>query len=80
MTGNSQDFEHHSQRGTCLKGSRIEVELEESKMLACGQGLLVETKAACAGAAHHHVEDKLVKIIQVFQGLVSHVDHVGCRL
>jgi hypothetical protein len=31
VTGNSQGFEHHSQRGTCLKGSRIEVELEESK-------------------------------------------------
>jgi hypothetical protein len=43
-------------------------------MLACGQ------KACLSKQAAHHVEDKSVKLIQVFQGLVSHVDHIGHRL
>lgn len=65
VTGHSPSFEFHSQRGTCIKGSLIELQLQEAKMWLAAKSLAKQ--AAKQGVAH--VEDKQVKIIQVFQGL-----------
>jgi hypothetical protein len=65
VTGHSPKFEYHSQRGTCIKGSRIELELDGAKLWLAAKSL--GKQAVTQGAAH--VEDKQVKIIQVFQGL-----------
>jgi hypothetical protein len=74
VTGNSQGLEYHSQRRTYLKGSRIELEeLEESKCW------LAAKRPACRNKLLIML-NKSVKLIQVFQGLVSHVDHIGHRL
>lgn len=70
VTGHNSVFEYHSQRGTCLKGSRIEICLNQAKMWLADKASL--KKAATANAAH--AVDKTIKIVQVFSGLTMGVD------
>ena len=67
LTGNASSFQYHSQKGTNVKGSKIILRNEDQQLFLAGKAaakkLLQKTKGA------EFVEDKTVKIVQVFQGL-----------
>ena len=65
LTANDGSFHYHSQKGKCLKGSKIELTYKGEKMWLCDKP--TGKKASSAGASF--VEDKGIKIIQLFQGL-----------
>jgi hypothetical protein len=67
VTGHASTYHYISQRGTSLKGSRIQVELEGATLWLGAKDLSMQ--AASQGVAH--VEDKKVKVVQVFQGLTT---------
>jgi hypothetical protein len=68
VTGHDSNFAYHSQKGTCLKGSRIELTLDtNTNKVHWVAEKSAQKKAAAAGAGF--VTDKTVKIVQVFQGL-----------
>lgn len=68
LTGHSNDYAYHSQKGKSLKGSFFQIS-QNGEKLWLGEKALAK-KAAAAGAAH--VVDKTIKVVQVFQGLISH--------
>lgn len=67
ITGYSSDFHYHTQKGASLKKSRFELRVEDS-VLWIGEKALAKQSAA-AGVAH--VVDKTIKLVQVFQGLMT---------
>jgi len=70
LTGNDSTFQYHSQRGKCMKGSRVQLSYKGETMWLADKPSA--KKATAAGAAH--AEDKNCKIVQLFQGLNKDVD------
>ena len=70
LTRNDGTFHYHSQKGKCLKGSKIELSYKGEKMWLCDKP--TGKKASAAGASF--VEDKGIKIVQIFQGLTVNTD------
>jgi len=73
VTGHDPTFETHSQKGKCLKGSRIELRCHGATLWLGPKSMA--NQAVAAGASL--VEDKSVKIVQVFQGLNCSADDAG---
>jgi len=78
VTGHDQLFEFHSQKGKCLKGSRMEIRLTApppssgaAASSSAGCVWLAEKAAAksAAAAGAGHADHKSFKIVQIFQGL-----------
>lgn len=65
LTANDGSFHYHSQKGKCLKGSKIELTYQGEKVWLCDKP--TGKKASSTGASF--VEDKGIKIVQLFQGL-----------
>jgi hypothetical protein len=67
LTGNLPDFQYHSQKGKSLKGSRFEIHLGDS-VIWIGEKAIAKQAASLRAA---HVVDKTVKIVELFQGLIT---------
>jgi hypothetical protein len=70
VTGNDSNFVFHSQKGTSLKGSKIELMLanDAGEKTCCWLAEKGATKKATAAGAGLIV-DKTIKVVQAFQGL-----------
>eukprot|EP00977_Amphora_coffeiformis_P024127 scaffold15108_cov180-Amphora_coffeaeformis.AAC.3 len=65
LTGCSSEVSYHSQKGKCLKDSRLEVILDANTMWFTDK---TDVKKAPAGLAVH---DKDIKVVQIFQGIAK---------
>jgi hypothetical protein len=70
ITGHSDHYQYHSQKGTSMKGSRIELTLGDTKTWLAEKSALKHANTAGATLC----VDKNIKIVQVFQGLNTSPD------
>ena len=71
LTNHSSEYEYHIQRGRSLKGSYFELSLDGESRLLLGENAL-KKKAKAEGVGY--AQDKPIKIVQVFQGLIVKSD------
>ena len=73
LTGNASTYHHHSQKGKNIKGSKIVLRKDNgAKTVLWLAGKAMSKKATQEGAGF--LEDKTVKVVEVFQGLCTGVD------
>jgi len=74
LTGKTSSYHHHSQKGKNMKGSKMILRRENgttTELWLAGKAML---KKATAANNVEFLEDKTVKVVEVFQGLCTDVD------